>query len=167
MLLDAQGTVLTCHHVVFGWQDRLRVSQDSKHFFDAHVIREEPAIDLVLLKTDLKMPVAPLRYLDRSELAINDPIFLFGSAWGLGQTFLKGYVAHLDRTGTDIRMPGVPFVQTMGTSFPGCSGAAVYRLDGRFIGINRATVGADPGNSTGLVIPAGFVQAFLEQNTNL
>jgi len=59
VLLDAQGTVLTCHHVVFGWQDRLRVSQDSKHFFDAHVIREEPAIDLVLLKTDLKMPVPP------------------------------------------------------------------------------------------------------------
>ncbi len=166
LLLDDQGHVLTAQHAILGWEDRLRVSQDSETFFGAQVIRGEPRLDLVILKTDLKRSVAPVHWVDRAELSINDSIFLYGAAWGLPSAFLKGYVAHTDRSGADIRMPTVPFVQTMGVSFPGCSGAGVYLYDGRLIGINRATLGFEAGNSTGLVIPAGYVRAFLNQNAD-
>lgn len=166
LLLNDEGLVLTSQHVILGWEDRVRVSQDSKTFFAARVLREESKLDLVLLQTDLKRPVAALRWVDRGRLDINDSVFLYGAAWGLPNAFLKGYVAHTDRRGADIRMPAVPFIQTMGTSFPGCSGAGVYLYDGRILGVNRATVGAQPGDSTGLVIPAGYVRAFLEQHAN-
>lgn len=166
LLLNDEGLVLTAQHVILGWEDRVRVSQDSKTFFAARVLHQEGKLDLVLLQTDLKRRVAPLRWVDRGRLEINDSVFLYGAAWGLPNAFLKGYVAHTDRRGTDIRMPTVPFVQTMGTSFPGCSGAGVYLFDGRILGINRATVGAQPGDSTGLVIPAGYVRTFLEQHEN-
>lgn len=166
ILLNDEGLVLTAQHVIFGWEDRVRVSQDSKNFFAARVLHSEPKLDLVLLQTDLKRPVAPLQWVDRGRLKANDSVFLYGAAWGLPNAFLKGYVAHTDRRGADIRMPTVPFVQTMGTSFPGCSGAGVYLYDGRILGVNRATVGAQPGDSTGLVIPAGYVRTFLEQHEN-
>lgn len=162
LLLDEEGYILTAHHVILGWEDRVRISQDSKTFYDAILVRAEPKLDLALLKSTLTKKLPSISWVDRSELATNDSIFIFGSSWGLANSFLKGYISHTDRTGFDIRMPTIPYIQTMGTSFPGCSGAAVYTLEGGIIGINRATVGFEAGNSTGLVIPTGYVKAFLK-----
>ncbi|MCZ8341513.1 MAG: S1C family serine protease [Leptospira sp.] len=162
LLLDENGHVLTTKHVILGWEDRVRISQDSKTFYDAKVILDEPKLDLVILKTNLKVKVPLLTMVDRSELKYNQPVFSIGSPWGLGNSFLKGYIANTDRTGVDSIMPNVPLIQTMGASFPGCSGAGVFLTDGRFIGINRATVGIEPGNSSGLVIPAGYIKTFLK-----
>ncbi len=40
LLLDENGHVLTAKHVILGWEDRVRISQDSKTFYDAKVIVE-------------------------------------------------------------------------------------------------------------------------------
>ncbi|MGV3664714.1 MAG: S1C family serine protease [Leptospira bouyouniensis] len=161
LLLDDKGHVLTSRHVILGWEDRVRISQDSKTFFDAKVIIEEPKLDLVILKTELKRKLPKLEFIDRNDLEINEPVFLFGSAWGLANSFLKGYISNTDRSGFDLNLKLVPLIQTIGTSYPGCSGAGVYLYDGKLIGINRATIGSEPGNSIGLVIPSGYVKTFL------
>lgn len=164
LLLDDKGHVLTSRHVILGWEERVRISQDSNTFYDAKVIKEEPKLDLVILKTDLRKALPTLKMADRSELSLNQPIFLVGSAWGLGNSFLKGYISNTNREGVDTLMPSVPLIQTMGTSYPGCSGAGVFLYDGSLIGINRATLGDQPGNSVGLVIPSGYVRTFLKLN---
>ncbi|TGM25848.1 serine protease [Leptospira levettii] len=162
MLLDEEGHVITSRHVILGWEDRVRISQDSKTFYNAKVIAEEPKLDLVILKTELKNKLKKLTLVDRSELKTNQSIFLYGAPWGIGNSFLKGYISDTNRIGIDSSMPEVPFIQTVGTSYPGCSGAGVFLNDGSFIGINRATIGNEPGNSIGLVIPATFVKVMLK-----
>jgi S1-C subfamily serine protease len=164
ILLDKEGHILTAYHVIFGWEDRVKVSQDSKTFIPAKVVKIEPKLDLAILKANLTNNITNIEWIDRSDLKINEPIFLFGAAWGLQNSFLKGYISHLNRTGFDFRMPSIPFIQTIGTSFPGCSGAAVYTFNGKALGLNRATIGNEPGNSIGLVIPSGYIKAFLKAN---
>lgn len=162
LLLDENGHVLTAKHVILGWEDRVRISQDSKTFYTAKVIVDEPKLDLVILKTNLRAKLPQLVMVDRSELKFNQSVFSIGSPWGLGNSFLKGYIANTDRKGVDSLMMDVPLIQTMGISYPGCSGAGVFLNDGRFVGINRATVGIESGNSSGLVIPSGYVKTFLK-----
>ncbi len=162
LLVDSKGHFVTCYHVTSGWENEVRISLDAKSFFPARLTYKEPELDLALFETDLRVGVDDLRYGDREDLEINEPIFSVGGAWGLPHTFLRGYVAHQDRTGIDVRHPQIPFIQTMGTSFPGMSGAGVFLYDGRIIGLNRATYGIEAANSTGLVIPAGFLRTFLK-----
>lgn len=163
VLIDDKGLVLTCFHVVSGWQDRVRVSSDGQTTYEARLVYSEPKLDLVLYQTPIRAAVTDLQWVNREDLHVNEPVFAVGAAWGLPASFLKGYIVHTDRTGADVTYPKIPFIQTMGASFPGLSGAGVYLNNGRIIGINRATIGMEAGNSTGLVIPAGYVRTFLNE----
>ena len=161
ILLDARGYVVTANHVVEHRKDVLRVALDGHTLVPAFLQHAEPRLDLALLRTGLRRSVPRLRLLDRSEVRVGEPIFLVGAPYGLVNSFLTGTVSHTERTDAELLFAKVPFIQTLGVSFPGCSGAGVYARSGRLIGINRATYGFGAGNGIGLVIPAGFLRVFL------
>lgn len=162
LLIDDQGTVLTCAHVIFGWETRLRVSVDGATFHPARLIRKDDLNDLAILATPLRKKVAPHRWARPRSLELNEDLFLFGAPYGLVGSLLRGYVSYVERRGIDPRFGHIPFVQVMGLSFPGCSGAGVYRYDGSCVGINRATVGIDAGTGIGLIIPRDTILSFLD-----
>lgn len=130
----------------------------------AKIVLEEPRIDLMILRTMDSLPVSgEVRWKGREELTVGEPLFLVGAPHGLGGSLLLGYLSHKDRLGVDVQFETVPFLQSMGLSYPGTSGAAVYDRSGAIVGINRATYGTSAGNGIGLIIPATYVKVFLEQ----
>lgn len=170
VLWSGDGSILTCLHVIQAREDVLRVSFDGgRSYTQAEVVYAEPRFDLALLRVRNPDQVPPDRRAlgapalrDRAGLEDGQHAFAYGAPYALANSFLFGYISHVDRREADVSFQKVPFIQTMNLSFPGVSGAGVYLTNGELIGINRATFGIAAGNGIGLVIPAGFAEAFLQ-----
>lgn len=163
LLLNKNGDILTCYHVIAGIENSVRVSQDGVTFHKATVAKYEHSFDLALLKTDIKETISEPDWIDREDLQVNQDVFSFATPYGMTTSFLKGYISHKNRINTVTGFHQIPFIQIMGISFPGSSGAGVFLNDGRTIGINSTTVTYGAGNGIGFVIPAGYIQAFLQK----
>ncbi len=165
IIIDKQGTVLTCYHVLSGIDDSIEIIlEDLKTTKKATIIKKEELFDLVLLKTDFKNDLKPPQWASLEEFEISDRVFMFGTPYGLKGSYLEGYIVATDRVDTSLQFPKIPFIQTQGVSFPGNSGGAVFHSSGKIIGINQSTFGFSTGNGIGLTIPTGFVKVFLEKN---
>ncbi len=164
-LLDSQ-TILTCAHVLpdqlskeAEWfaqtsSGNVRILEvSSPSHFDLRIYKLERSLDASPFPPDLWKP--------REEVKAGESVMTIASPFGLSMSTLYGHVSHTNRTGLDPQFAGVPFLQVQGIGFPGTSGAAVYAEDGRVIGILRASYGGTSG--IGLVIPSGYVVAFLEK----
>ncbi len=160
IIINNRGTVLTCYHIVQGWENNLKISKDGKTFYKAKLLKKEPLQDLALLETDFKMNIPDLLIASRNDLNQNTEVFLIGNAYGLNHSFFRGYISFTNRE--DPQFPNIDFIQTQGISFPGSSGAGVYLFTGELIGINRATFGFQPGNGIGMTIPMEVVKKFIE-----
>jgi len=160
-LIVAPGKVLTCLHVARMSREKLEILFQSERYA-AQVNREDPSFDLVILTTDQKVDGPEIHW--ANEITPGQDVFLVGAAYGLQNSLFRGYVSYTSRPYTDLDFPSVEFVQTYGISFPGTSGAPVYRSDGASIGINRATYGFAAGTGIGLTIPVRCVKKFLETN---
>ena len=165
IIIDKEGTVLTCYHVLSGIDDSIEIIlEDLKTTKKATIIKKEEIFDLVLLKTDFKNDLNPPLWASLEEVEISDRVFMFGTPYGLKGSYLEGYIVAIDRTNTSLQFPKIPFIQTQGISFPGNSGGAVFHSSGKIIGINQSTYGFSTGNGIGMAIPTGFVKVFLENN---
>lgn len=163
LIIDKEGTILTCYHVLSGIDDSIEIILDdlkTKH--KATILRKEAIFDLALLKTDFKNNLKTPEWASLDEFEISDPIFIFGTPYGLKGTYQQGYIAAKDRINTSLQFPNIPFIQTQGISFPGNSGGAVFTTSGKIIGINQSTYGFSTGNGIGMTIPSGFIKVFLD-----
>lgn len=156
--------LLTNHHVILHREDSIKVTLDGEAFFSARMLKKDVDKDLALIQVadesydppDTSLP----EILDRPAPGL--PIFAYGAAFGLHQSYLQGYVSHSDRTvqGND---PGYGYIQTQGITYSGMSGTPVFSLKGEWIGINRAAYGYSLNTGTGLVIPASVARDFSEE----
>ncbi len=158
-----RGLILTAWHVLLGLEDPLALRTADGPVVRGRVRRRAGLLDLALIQAPEVGAPDPTPTADRSDIHRNDTVFLVGAPFGLGDSFVRGYVAHVERRGIDPSVPDVPFIQTMGLIYPGCSGAGVYLADGRFIGISKGAYGLAPDSGIGLVIPAETVSAFLRE----
>ncbi len=165
-LLLPEGSAVSCLHVAKLSRSRIELLIGGKRV-PATIVRGQPSTDLVLLSvSEARGKLAGVRapkWAVRASLQAGEPLVLVGAPFGLHASVLLGAVAHTDRRRTDPDFPHIPFIQTQGLSYPGTSGGAVYRMDGRVIGLNRATYGLAPGTGIGLTLPAETVQAFLDE----
>ncbi len=160
--VDARGRALTCLHVVDAARGETLLEREGRRY-KANLIHSNRPFDLALLQLEEAPEVAPADWIDQVDLAEGQALFALGAPYGLGASYLAGYVARVDRRGADIALPAeATQIQTYGLSYPGVSGAAVYTLDGRVIGMNRATYGFAPGTGVGLAVPARYLREFLE-----
>jgi len=131
-----RGRIVTCLHVVeivrgdsASTQAGTLVVERSGNRIEAKTIRSESRFDLALLdtgQTDLE-PVSDSAWTAREVLREGETIFLYGSPFGLTHSLLVGTISSTDRRNTDPGYASIPFVQIQGPSFPGASGAAVFR----------------------------------------
>ncbi len=161
VILDANGLVVTNHHVV-NQAEEIRVVLNDRREFDAKVLLSDEHSDLAVLKIDPHGETLPTLALgDSDALEVGDLVLAIGNPFGVGQTVTSGIVSALARSvGVgDYRS----FIQTDAAINPGNSGGALVDLDGRLVGINTAIYSRSGGSvGLGFAIPTAMVRIVLE-----
>lgn len=161
VIVSADGTVITNHHVIKD-ADEVTVVLSDRREFEAEVLGSDERSDLAVLKLDTNgqaLPVLPFG--DSDTLEVGDLVLAIGNPFGVGQTVTSGIVSALARTNvgiTDYRS----FIQTDAAINPGNSGGALVDMKGQLVGINSAIYSKDGGsNGIGFAIPTALVKAVL------
>jgi Do/DeqQ family serine protease len=157
VIVDADGHILTNHHVVAG-AERIEVQLADGRETEATVIGSDPETDLALLKVDLpRLPVAQAGRTDR--LRVGDPVLAIGNPFGVGQTVTSGIVSALGRDQLGISV-FENFIQTDAAINPGNSGGALVNAQGEWVGINSAIYSRSGGSQgIGFSIPVELAQS--------
>lgn len=163
VVYDADGLIVTNHHVVAGSRDITVVFADQTRV-PATLVASTPLLDLAVLDAD-REGVPPATFADElprvGELAI-----AMGSPLGLEQTVTAGIVSGLNRSvpgSATITQALVNLIQTDAPISPGNSGGALVDGRGRVIGINVAYLPPAAGAvSLGFAIPAPQVHDAVE-----
>lgn len=161
------GYLFTNQHVVRNANTQYYVTVNGSDFFPVKIEKSDADLDLALLTFQseelLKLQNSLPAYTVTDDLSPGLPVVATGSAFGLHRTFLQGIVSHTHRTGL-IGQPGaIHYIQTQGVTYSGMSGAPVFDLKGRLIGINRAAYGYSATTGTGLIIPANIALDWAEK----
>jgi S1-C subfamily serine protease len=150
VVIDADGVILTNHHVVAGAVEVTVVFNDDEH---------------VQVDADDLTPIA----VGSSEgLRLGDEVVALGFPLGLGgPTVTKGIVSGLDRTieasgaGFTERLSGL--IQTDAAVNPGNSGGPLVDAAGRLVGLNTAAASAASAENVGFAIPIDEALPIAEQ----
>lgn len=181
VIIDAQGHVLTNHHVVAPslGGGRLLVTLADKRVFEAKVVGTDAATDLAVIS--LQNAPRDLRAItmgDDKDLKVGQPVMAIGNPLGLSGTVTTGIVSALNRPVTtqqeestsQFGTPGdrvvTNAIQTSAAINPGNSGGALVDASGRLIGINSsiAQMSEQSGNiGIGFAIPVSEARGVAEQ----
>ena len=172
-LVDAEGLVLTNHHVIEESVSLFVTFPDGREF-PAQLVEADPYIDLALLRFDPKgeeLP-APLPLGESDTLMIGEQVMAFGNPFGnliedAKPSVTVGYVSALRRDfrpDSQTRRVYQGMIQTDAAINPGNSGGPLVDLTGQVIGINTF-IFSQSGTSSGIsfALPIRRVRAFLDE----
>jgi len=158
VVVDAEGIIVTNHHVVAG-ADEITVVLADRREFDASLIGSDERTDLAVLRVDTggeRLPYLPLRNSD--EVQVGDLVLAIGNPFGVGQTVTSGIVSATARTRVGISDMNF-FIQTDAAINPGNSGGALVDVEGRLIGVNTAIYSRSGGSlGIGFAVPSNMVR---------
>ncbi len=137
----SDGAVLTNYHVVAGAGSIGVQLPDGRHF-EAHVVNQNPALDLALLKVDADdLPAALVD--DSSKLRVGELVFAVGHPWGHRNVVTAGIVSGLGQ----VPVPGsgrtAQYVRSDVHVAPGNSGGPMLNAGGAVVGITAMIFGGD------------------------
>jgi S1-C subfamily serine protease len=162
-LINAEGQILTNHHVI-GGNAQLTVTLADKKVYKAKVLGSDPRNDLALIQiqADKKLPFLKLG--DSDHLIVGQKVLAIGNPFGLEGTLTTGVVSSLGRTlQTDERSQLEGMIQTDAAINPGNSGGPLLDSHGNVIGINTAIYGSQGSIGIGFAMPIGRAKAMLEE----
>jgi Do/DeqQ family serine protease len=161
VMVRANGTIITNHHVIEG-ADEIRVVLTDRREFEARLLGSDPRTDLAVLKIDAGAERLPfLRLRDSDDLEVGDLVLAIGNPFGVGQTVTSGIVSALARTQVGINDLNF-FIQTDAAINPGNSGGALISMGGELVGINSAIYSKNGGSvGIGFAIPSNMVRSVL------
>ena len=157
--MEAQGLIVTNHHVIED-ADEIMVVLSDRREFRAELVGADEAADLALLDIEADgLPALPMG--DSDLLEVGDLVLAIGNPFGIGQTVTSGIVSAVARStpngGSDLS-----FIQTDAAINPGNSGGALVTLDGALVGINTAIFTRGGGSiGIGFAIPVNLVKALI------
>ncbi len=147
-VIDAEGYVLTNHHVVDG-VGSIEVTLSDGRQLPATVIGSDPPTDLAILKIEAGGLMA-VDWGDSDEVVVGTPVWAAGSPFGLQQTVTFGIISGKHRV--DFR--GTRYEESIhgGTAYgdlmqsdvalnPGNSGGPLVNSMGQVVGVNAAILG--------------------------
>jgi Do/DeqQ family serine protease len=160
VLMNAQGHILTNHHVIAG-ADAIQVSFRDGRTAAARVIGTDPDTDLAVLKTDLDN-LPPIALGSSEQLRVGDVVLAIGNPFGVGQTVTMGIVSATGRSHLGINV-FENFIQTDAAINPGNSGGALIDAAGNLVGINSAIFSRSGGyQGIGFAIPTTIAKSVLD-----
>lgn len=164
VILNADGTIVTNHHVIEG-ADQVVVSTSDGETHAAKVLGSDPSTDLALLQIEPTAPLHAIRLGNSDELQVGEWVLAVGNPFNLTSTVTAGIVS---AKGRNLRLlepdaqrevyPVESFIQTDAAVNPGNSGGALVNLRGELVGINTA-IASRTGSYAGysFAIPAAIV----------
>lgn len=164
VIVSADGTVLTNHHVIAD-ADKITVQMNDNTVHEAKVVGSDPPSDLAVLKIEgANLPYLNLGNSD--NVRIGDIVLAIGNPLGIGQTVTAGIIsAKGRRTGISDGSSFEDFLQTDAPINRGNSGGALVNLNGELIGINSQIVSEQGGGNIGIgfSIPSNMSKSVMEQ----
>jgi serine protease Do len=159
-IIDAEGYIVTNHHVVDGSKS-IEVQLADGRTFQPKVIGSDPETDLALLKIEATgLPMIPLG--SSSALKVAEPVMAIGNPYGFDHTVTVGIVSATGRFIGQGRFDD--FIQTDAAINPGNSGGPLINTRGEAIGINSAIRSSSGGfQGIGFAIPVDLAKPILSQ----
>ncbi|EEE51918.1 hypothetical protein OsJ_33523 [Oryza sativa Japonica Group] len=156
-IIDPDGTILTCAHVVLDFQStkpilRGKVSvtlQDGREF-EGTVLNADRHSDIAVVKIKSKTPLPSANLGSSSKLRPGDWVVALGCPLSLQNTVTAGIVSCVDRKSSDLGLGGIrrEYLQTdCAINKAGNSGGPLVNLDGEIVGVNVMKVWAADGLS--------------------
>ena len=157
-IIDADGSILTNHHVVER-AERIIVKLSDGRTFRARVIGADPDTDIALIKVDGQtgLPVAPLG--DSSTLRMGEWVCAIGNPLGYEHSVTVGVVSFLGRKLFDMSLDD--YIQTDAAINFGNSGGPLINGRGEVVGINAAI--SQRASNIGFAVPINEATAILPQ----
>src|SRR5713101_253327 len=156
MLMDAQGHILTNHHVA-GGATKIEVLLANGHTYPARLVGTDPKTDLAVIKIDAKEALPFVTFGDSDAIGVGEWVVAIGHPRGLDQTVTHGIISAKHRRGISDPSSYQDFLQTDAAINPGNSGGPLLNLRGEVIGINAAIASQTGGfEGIGFAIPSNM-----------
>ena len=162
VIFDANGLILTNHHVVAGDPQSLTVNLKDGRSLPATIYGIDTLTDLAIVKVDATgLPTAPIG--DSSTIQVGQQAIAIGSPLGdFTDSVTSGIISALGRT-IPVESGEVlnNLIQTDTAINPGNSGGPLFDPSGKVIGIN--TAGAGDAQGIGFAIPIDIARPLMTQ----
>ncbi|SEJ71798.1 Trypsin-like peptidase domain-containing protein [Bhargavaea ginsengi] len=147
-ILSADGTILTNHHVIEGY-DRVSVVLSDDRRFMADVTESYPESDMAVLEAEDESGLPFLELANSYTLDEGDPVTFIGNPLSFRGVANKGNVIG------PIRVNGLaqPVIMMEAPVYRGNSGSPVLDKDGLVVGIVFATLNHEEEGTVGLFVP--------------
>lgn len=150
IVLDAQGYILTCNHVISN-ADMAFVRLADGRRFEVVKTLQDPFTDVAVVQIEHAGPL-PAAEVSEDELSVGDWVVTIGNPYGLGVSLTAGVVSATDRHMRHIPYAGL--IQTDAATNPGNSGGALVDLEGKVVGMSEGGYGVVEGfQGIGFAIP--------------
>ncbi len=161
VIFDANGLILTNHHVVAGDPSKLTVNLKDGRSFDATIYGVDTLTDLAIVKVEATgLPTAQIG--DSSTIEVGQQAIAIGSPLGtFTDSVTTGIISAIGRTIPVEDSVLTNLIQTDTAINPGNSGGPLLDPSGKVIGINTAVAGGSQG--IGFAIPIDIARPLLTQ----
>jgi Do/DeqQ family serine protease len=158
VIIGADGTIVTNHHVIKG-ADQITVVLADRREFEAKLVGSDERADVAVLHIDAHgTPLPVLEFGDSDAVEVGDLVLAIGDPFGVGQTVTSGIISALARTTVGVSDFNF-FIQTDAAINPGNSGGPLVTMDGKLIGVNSAIYSGTGGSiGIGFAIPSNMVR---------
>ncbi len=159
-IIDAEGYILTNHHVV-GLADRIIVVMYDGEEKDAKIVGTDPESDIAVIKIEgVGLPVLPMG--DSETILVGEDVIAVGNPFGLIQTVTYGIVSAKGRSNVGIN-EYENFIQTDAAINPGNSGGPLVNLRGEIVGVNSAIFSQSGGyQGIGFAVPINMASKIMK-----
>jgi serine protease Do len=157
-LIDAEGHILTNHHVIDG-ADRISVKLTDGRNLRAEVIGSDPDTDIALIKVESERQFAHAVLGDSNDLRVGEWVCAIGNPLAYEHTVTVGVVSFIGRKLFDMSLDN--YIQTDAAINFGNSGGPLINSRGEVIGINSAV--SRQATSIGFAIPINQAKVILPQ----
>ncbi|KAF7805100.1 putative protease Do-like 14 [Senna tora] len=155
-IIDKDGTILTCAHVVVGFQGirnssngKVDVTLQDGRTFEGTVVNADMHSDIAIVKINSKIPLPAAKLGSSSRLRPGEWVLAIGCPLSFQNTVTAGIVSCVDRKSSDLGLGGTQreFLQTDCALNVGNSGGPLINIDGEVVGVNTMKLKAADGMS--------------------
>jgi len=163
VIVQADGHILTNHHVVDGAED-IKVDLSTKRSYSATVVGSDAPSDLAVLKISASdLPV--LHLADSDKVRVGDVCIALGNPLGIGESVTAGIISAKGRATGISDGSFQDFLQTDAPINQGNSGGALVNTRGELVGINSQILSPNGGGNIGIgfAIPSNMAKTVMGQ----